>query len=220
MIPKISTNDHMEAIHPRFENPGTTGERVDLCACWSDGPEAEREQGITMMWPTRYFSTAKRKFIIDEPPARACTHETWPPAPPPCDLDILIDARYGVGSSDPKRHSFIASFAGHQAYRRGASTRWTSKLRRGVFNQIMHDYRQFASGHYDTCSIVQTALHFCAIVCRSRRPTSSTASERRPHGTAGRVADGNRFLETVGVAADRTSRTLDFRSRLVLRART
>ena len=49
---------------------GTQGEKLDL-ALLVDGLAAEREQGITIDVAYRYFSTAKRKFIIADTPGHA-----------------------------------------------------------------------------------------------------------------------------------------------------
>ncbi len=46
---------------------GTTGGGFDP-ALFTDGLKAEREQGITIDVAYRYFSTAKRKFIIADTP--------------------------------------------------------------------------------------------------------------------------------------------------------
>ncbi|XMR45799.1 GTP-binding protein [Escherichia coli] len=54
----------------RQPEAGTTGEKLDL-ALLVDGLQAEREQGITIDVAYRYFSTAKRKFIIGSPGPRA-----------------------------------------------------------------------------------------------------------------------------------------------------
>ena len=56
--------------------------KLDL-ALLVDGLQAEREQGITIDVAYRYFSTAKRKFIISDTRAMSSTPATWPPAPPP-----------------------------------------------------------------------------------------------------------------------------------------
>src|SRR5690606_19442619 len=64
---KMIYEDHMEALKKDSAKVGTTGEKIDL-ALLVDGLQAEREQGITIDVAFRYFSTAKRKFIIADTP--------------------------------------------------------------------------------------------------------------------------------------------------------
>ncbi len=74
--------DQLKALESDSQKLGTTGEKLDL-ALLVDGLQAEREQGITIDVAYRYFSTAKRKFIISDTRAMSSTPATWPPAPPP-----------------------------------------------------------------------------------------------------------------------------------------
>ena len=64
---KMIYEDHLEAITRDSKKSGTTGDDIDL-ALLVDGLQAEREQGITIDVAYRYFSTAKRKFIIADTP--------------------------------------------------------------------------------------------------------------------------------------------------------
>jgi bifunctional enzyme CysN/CysC len=93
---KMIYEDHMEAITRDSKKSGTTGEEVDL-ALLVDGLQAEREQGITIDVAYRYFSTAKRKFIIADTPGHEQYTRNMATGASTCDLAIiLIDARYGV----------------------------------------------------------------------------------------------------------------------------
>ena len=85
--------------------------KIDL-ALLVDGLQAEREQGITIDVAYRYFSTAKRKFIIADTPGHEQYTRNMATGASTCDLAvILIDARYGV-VTQTRRHSFIASLLG------------------------------------------------------------------------------------------------------------
>ena len=64
---KMIYEDHLAAIKKDSLKSGTTGGEVDL-ALLVDGLQAEREQGITIDVAYRYFSTARRKFIIADTP--------------------------------------------------------------------------------------------------------------------------------------------------------
>src|SRR5213082_2198813 len=78
----------------------------------TDGLRAEREQGITIDVAYRYFSTARRKFIIADTPGHEQYTRNMATGASTCDLAIiLIDARNGV-QTQTRRHSFIASLLG------------------------------------------------------------------------------------------------------------
>ena len=64
---KMIYQDHLDALGSDSMKSGTTGDNFDL-ALLTDGLQAEREQGITIDVAYRYFSTAKRKFIIADTP--------------------------------------------------------------------------------------------------------------------------------------------------------
>ena len=60
---KMIYEDQLAALEKDSVTHGTTGGNFDP-ALLTDGLKAEREQGITIDVAYRYFSTAKRKFII------------------------------------------------------------------------------------------------------------------------------------------------------------
>src|SRR5690554_6999528 len=108
---KMIYEDQLEAVRADSGRHGTTGEKVDL-ALLVDGLQAEREQGITIDVAYRYFSTAKRKFIIADTPGHEQYTRNMATGASTCDLAIiLIDARYGV-MTQTRRHSYIASLLG------------------------------------------------------------------------------------------------------------
>ncbi len=108
---KMIYEDQLAAIHNDSKRVGTTGEAPDL-ALLVDGLQAEREQGITIDVAYRYFSTAKRKFIIADTPGHEQYTRNMATGASTADLAIiLIDARYGV-QTQTRRHSFIVSLLG------------------------------------------------------------------------------------------------------------
>ncbi|SMF36755.1 sulfate adenylyltransferase subunit 1 [Alteromonadaceae bacterium Bs31] len=108
---KMIYEDQLAAVTSDSNKHGTTGEKVDL-ALLVDGLQAEREQGITIDVAYRYFSTAKRKFIIADTPGHEQYTRNMATGASTCDLAIiLIDARYGV-QTQTRRHSYIASLLG------------------------------------------------------------------------------------------------------------
>jgi sulfate adenylyltransferase large subunit len=78
----------------------------------TDGLRAEREQGITIDVAYRYFSTARRKFIIADTPGHEQYTRNMATGASTADLAIiLIDARKGV-LPQSRRHTYIASLLG------------------------------------------------------------------------------------------------------------
>ncbi len=101
-------DDQVRAI----EGKGTTGPGVLDLALLTDGLRAEREQGITIDVAYRYFSTAKRKFIIaDTPGHEQYTRNMATGASTASVAVVLIDARKGV-LIQSRRHACITALLG------------------------------------------------------------------------------------------------------------
>ena len=108
---KMVYEDQLAAVKDASVKHGTTGTDFDP-ALLTDGLRAEREQGITIDVAYRYFSTAKRKFIIADTPGHEQYTRNMATGASTADLAIiLIDARHGV-QTQTRRHSFIASLLG------------------------------------------------------------------------------------------------------------
>tara|TARA_Y100000748_G_scaffold9494_1_gene8061 strand:+ start:4527 stop:6434 length:1908 start_codon:yes stop_codon:yes gene_type:complete len=206
---KMIYEDHMEAITRDSKKSGTTGEEVDL-ALLVDGLQAEREQGITIDVAYRYFSTAKRKFIIADTPGHEQYTRNMATGASTCDLAIiLIDARYGV-QTQTKRHSFIASLLGIKHIVVAVNKMDLMDFDQSVFNQIREDYLQFAKGldllDGDKVQFVpMSALKGDNVV---------NHSERSPWYTGPSLME---ILETVEIASDRNTTDLRFPVQLVTR---
>lgn len=141
---KMIYDDQLAAIQRDSKVHGTTGDDFDP-ALLTDGLKAEREQGITIDVAYRYFSTAKRKFIIADTPGHEQYTRNMATGASTCDLAIiLIDARHGV-VEQTKRHSFITSLLGIRhvlvAVNKMDLVDWDEQ----VFNQIRSDYTDFAA---------------------------------------------------------------------------
>ena len=103
--------DQLASVQADSTTQGSTGGEVDL-ALLMDGLKAEREQGITIDVAYRYFSTARRKFIIADTPGHEQYTRNMATGASTCDLAVLlIDARNGV-VTQTRRHSFIVSLLG------------------------------------------------------------------------------------------------------------
>ncbi len=135
--------DQMASLKKDSERMGTTGEEVDL-ALLVDGLQAEREQGITIDVAYRYFSTAKRKFIIADTPGHEQYTRNMATGASTCDLAvILIDARKGV-LTQTRRHSFIVSLLGIKHVVVAINKMDLMAWRQDVFEQIRQDYLAFS----------------------------------------------------------------------------
>ena len=78
----------------------------------TDGLRAEREQGITIDVAYRYFSTARRKFIIGDTPGHEQYTRNMATGASTADLAIiLVDATKGL-LTQTRRHAYIASLLG------------------------------------------------------------------------------------------------------------
>jgi sulfate adenylyltransferase subunit 1 len=106
MDTKNIREDQMEAIQNTSERRGFEG--IDL-SLLTDGLKAEREQGITIDVAYRYFTTAKRKFIIADTPGHIQYTRNMVTGASTANLAlILVDARKGM-VEQTRRHAFIAS---------------------------------------------------------------------------------------------------------------
>ena len=103
--------DQIEAAARDSRRFGTQGGALDL-ALLVDGLSAEREQGITIDVAYRYFSTARRAFIVADTPGHEQYTRNMATGASTADLAvILIDARKGV-LPQTRRHAFIVSLVG------------------------------------------------------------------------------------------------------------
>ncbi len=140
---KMIYEDQLAAIESDSSKHGTTGEKVDL-ALLVDGLQAEREQGITIDVAYRYFSTAKRKFIIADTPGHEQYTRNMATGASTCDLAvILIDARYGV-QTQTRRHSYIASLLGIKHIVVAINKMDLMDFSEERFVEIQRDYLSFA----------------------------------------------------------------------------
>ncbi|TRO15206.1 sulfate adenylyltransferase subunit CysN [Ectopseudomonas mendocina] len=198
---KMIYEDHLEAISRDSKKVGTTGDDIDL-ALLVDGLQAEREQGITIDVAYRYFSTAKRKFIIADTPGHEQYTRNMATGASTCDLAIiLIDARYGV-QTQTRRHSFIASLLGIKHIVVAVNKMDLKDFDQGVFEQIKADYLAFA----EKIGLRPTTLEFVPMSAL-KGDNVVNKSERSPWYTGQSLME---ILESVEVAGDRNFDDLRF----------
>ncbi len=107
--------DQLSAVQRASSKGATRGEGSEAAIDFSlltDGLRAEREQGITIDVAYRYFSTARRKFIIADTPGHVQYTRNMATGASTANVAvILIDARLGV-LPQTRRHAYIASLLG------------------------------------------------------------------------------------------------------------
>ncbi len=198
---KMIYEDHLEAITRDSKKVGTTGDDIDL-ALLVDGLQAEREQGITIDVAYRYFSTAKRKFIIADTPGHEQYTRNMATGASTCDLAIiLIDARYGV-QTQTRRHSFIASLLGIKHIVVAINKMDLNGFDQSVFESIKADYLKFADG----IAFKPTTMAFVPMSAL-KGDNVVNKSERSPWYTGQSLME---ILETVEIANDRNYTDLRF----------
>ena len=173
-------------------------DRVDL-ALLLDGLAAEREQGITIDVAYRYFTTAKRKFIIADTPGHEQYTRNMVTGASTSELAIiLIDARHGV-MTQSKRHGFLISLLQIPHLVVAVNKMDLVDYSEDVYDDIVRDYSEFSQklDIHDITFIPISALDGDNV---------TTRSEKMPW------YDGHtllHILETVHVAADKNF--VDFR---------
>ncbi len=175
------------------------GEESVNLALLTDGLRAEREQGITIDVAYRYFSTARRKFIIADTPGHEQYTRNMVTGASNADLAIiLIDARHGV-LPQSRRHGIIASLLAIPHVVVCINKMDLVDYSRERFEEITDEYRQFASklNIHDITFIPVSALLGDNVVNRS---------ENTPWYQGAPLLQ---FLEDVTITADRN--LVDFR---------
>lgn len=195
---KMLYEDQIAQLEADSSKVGTTGGKFDP-ALVTDGLKAEREQGITIDVAYRYFSTAKRKFIIADTPGHEQYTRNMATGASSADLAIiLIDARHGV-LTQTRRHSFIVSLLGIRHVVLAVNKMDLVDYSEERFNQICDDYRSFAA------RLDLPDLHFIPISALDGDNVVDP-SQRMPWYRGATLMN---FLESVYIDSDRNLR--DFR---------
>ncbi len=142
---KMIFEDQLAALERDSKKVGTQGEEIDF-ALLVDGLASEREQGITIDVAYRFFSTARRKFIVADTPGHEQYTRNMATGASTAELAIiLIDARRGV-LTQTRRHSFIVSLLGICKVVLAINKMDLMDYSKEVFERIDADYRAFAAG--------------------------------------------------------------------------
>ncbi|GIX00019.1 MAG: bifunctional enzyme CysN/CysC [Pirellulaceae bacterium] len=189
---KMLYEDQLAQLEAESRTHGTTGGGFDP-ALVTDGLKAEREQGITIDVAYRYFSTAKRKFIIADTPGHEQYTRNMATGASTADLAvILIDARHGV-LTQTRRHSFIVSLLGIRHVVVTINKMDLVDYSEERFEEICNDYRDFAQ------RLDLPDLHFIPISALH----GDNVVEPSPHMPWYRGSTLMNFLETVYIGSDR-----------------
>jgi len=195
---KMIYEDQLAALEQDSVTHGTTGGDFDP-ALLTDGLKAEREQGITIDVAYRYFSTARRKFIIADTPGHEQYTRNMATGASTVDLAvILIDARHGV-LTQTKRHSFITSLLGIKHVLVAVNKMDLVDFSQERFDEICADYKSFAT------RLDIPDLHFIPISAL-KGDNVVNASEHMPWYKGSTLMA---FLENVYIGSDRNLQ--DFR---------
>lgn len=189
---KMLYEDQLAQLESESKTHGTTGGGFDP-ALVTDGLKAEREQGITIDVAYRYFSTAKRKFIIADTPGHEQYTRNMATGASSADLAvILIDARHGV-LTQTKRHSFIVSLLGIRHVVVTINKMDLVNFSQDRYDQICSEYRDFVA------RLDLPDLHFIPISALS----GDNVVDPSTHMPWYRGSTLMNFLETVYIGSDR-----------------
>ncbi len=136
--------DELAAVTAASARHGSTGEEIDF-AFLVDGLQAEREQGITIDVAYRFFSSARRSFIVADTPGHEQFTRNMATGASTAELAILlIDARKGL-LVQTRRHSLICSLLGIRHVVLAVNKIDLAGFKQDAFDRIASDYKAFAA---------------------------------------------------------------------------
>jgi len=163
-------DDQLDALESDSKRHGTQGAKIDF-ALLVDGLSAEREQGITIDVAYRFFSSAKRKFIVADTPGHEQYTRNMVTGASTADLAVLlVDARKGV-LTQTRRHSYLAKLVGIRRFVLAVNKMDLVHYDQAAFDGICADYRAFAEriGIEEWVAIPVSGLNGDNIMSRSER---------------------------------------------------
>ncbi|WP_394850460.1 GTP-binding protein [Pendulispora brunnea] len=166
--------DQLHAVRRASVRGSTRGEgstsEIDF-SLFTDGLQAEREQGITIDVAYRYFTTARRKFIIADTPGHVQYTRNMATGASTADAAlILVDARLGV-LPQTRRHAQIAALLGISHVVACVNKMDLVDFDRAVFDSIVRDLRAIGEklGLRSLHAIPVSALAGDNVVSKSER---------------------------------------------------
>lgn len=201
---KSVLQDQLESVERVSRDRGD--EYVNL-ALLTDGLRAEREQGITIDVAYRYFSTARRNFIIADTPGHIQYTRNMVTGASTADLAlVLVDARKGI-IEQSRRHAFLATLLQVPHVVLCVNKMDLVDWSQDVFEQIRSEFTQFAARLRmpDLTIIPVSALQGDNVVTRSANTPWYEGPSLLHH------------LENVHVASDRNLIDVRFPVQYVIR---
>ena len=193
---KLLPDDQLAALERDSRQVGTVESGLDF-ALLMDGLAAERAQGITIDVAYRYFSTARRKFIVADAPGHEQYTRNMITAASTAELAVLlVDARKGL-LLQTHRHSHIAFMLGIRHIVLAVNKMDLVDFDHAVFERIVAAYRAFA---HDLGLPMITAIPVSAL----RGDNIALPSPAMPWYNGPALIP---FLETVDVATLEEGRT-------------
>jgi bifunctional enzyme CysN/CysC len=162
--------DQLAALEADSRRDGTVAGELDF-ALLLDGLSAEREQGITIDVSHRYFSTARRHFIVADTPGHEQYTRNMVTGASTADCAvILLDARKGV-LTQTRRHSHIVELLGIRHVALAVNKMDLVGHDEARFREIEIAYREFAAaiGLPEVTCIPVSALAGDNVVATSER---------------------------------------------------
>ena len=136
-----------------------------------DGLALEREQGITIDVAFRYFSTARRDFIVADCPGHTQYTRNMATGASTASLAlVLVDARKGV-LTQTRRHSYICALLGIRRVVLAVNKMDLVDFDETIFARIEREYRELADklGIESVTAIPLSALDGDNLAIRSKR---------------------------------------------------
>jgi sulfate adenylyltransferase large subunit len=202
--------DQLAAVKKSRVNRAANG-HVDF-SLLTDGLKAEREQGITIDVAYRYFSTARRKFIIADTPGHEQYTRNMATGASTADVAIiLIDAKAFAKAGgllpQSRRHTYIASLLGIPHVVAAVNKMDLVNYSQASFEAIQREFQALCAqlGLSDVEMIPLSALEGDNVV---------TASAAMPWYAGPTLLE---YLETVPLTAAETTGPMRFPVQLVLR---
>ncbi len=168
----VLPEDQIASLRDDSRRFGTTEDEFDF-ALLLDGLEAEREQGITIDVAYRFFSTARRAFVVADTPGHQQYTRNMATGASNAELAILlVDARKGL-VEQTRRHAAIVSLLGIRHIVLAVNTIDLVEFSQARFREIETAFAAFA---------VPLAFHSVVSIPLSARLGDNVArrSERTP----------------------------------------
>ncbi|GMM92166.1 sulfate adenylyltransferase subunit 1 [Qipengyuania sp. MTN3-11] len=192
--------DQLETLAAESRRFGTQGNSLDL-SLLVDGLSAEREQGITIDVAYRYFSTARRKFIVIDAPGHEEYTRNMATGASHADVGVLlVDARQGL-TEQTRRHARLLKMLGVRRMLLAVNKMDRVRFLREVFDEVVANFTAFAEeADLDAFEVIPVAALTGANI--------TTLSSAMPWYEGPPLLE---FLETVPVEANQAAEAAPFR---------